>query len=96
MTSNIEKTLKSIDAALAELDFEIGKAATEKLAPVHILERFRENLIKMKSDVESEILPPKIERKKSMSRVIVDSWPLESKLGEIIVKAETLYYSLDA
>lgn len=55
------------------------------------LEMFRSELKRMLTNLEAETLPPKAERLSGMGRVIVDSWPLGSSLGETIIDAERAY-----
>jgi hypothetical protein len=86
----IDKLKKLIEAALIELDRELGlhQTSTGGVSSVQQLERFRSNLQLIHDEVDSNTLTG---RQFGMSRAIVDSWPFNSKLGELIVQAETEY-----
>jgi hypothetical protein len=58
------------------------------------LREYRSRLAMMLGDLESGNLPPRSERPDIMSHPIVDSWPLESELGQLIVEAEQRYRQL--
>lgn len=55
------------------------------------LAAFQKELTRMLSELESSDLRPLSQRSSSMGRVIVDSWPLGSELGELIIRAEGAY-----
>lgn len=86
----IDKLKKLIKAALIELDRELGlhRAGTGGVSSVQQLERFRVNLQLIHDEVDSNALTG---RQFGMSRAIVDSWPFNSQLGELIVQVEAGY-----
>lgn len=59
------------------------------------LERFLQNLERLKNEVESGDLPPKSSRTSSMGWFITDTWSLSSPLGEKIIKIENKYKKLE-
>ena len=52
------------------------------------LEAVCEKLITMEQLVNEKAFPPIAERDQGMGRMVVDSWPMESSLGELVLKAE--------
>lgn len=45
----------------------------------------------MKRQLTTGMLPPRSERYTGMGRMIVDSWPWDVELGEVILQAEHAY-----
>ncbi|WP_122259395.1 hypothetical protein [Pseudomonas syringae] len=61
---------------------------------VNQLEHFKQKLEVVLDLVERNDLPEKQNRDLGISRVIVDQWPYDSKLGVIIVEAEQAFKGL--
>ena len=83
-----------VKRALQEL--EVVLRDKENTLPRGQLLRFREELERMHQELESGALPPKDMRYVGMAHVIVDSWPLNTVLGPLIVKAEDAYINAGA
>ena len=41
--------------------------------------------------LENDVLPPKSSRQLGIDRVIADSWPVNSRLGGLLIEAELAY-----
>lgn len=83
-------TSAAIEQALAALDEELarhtqGRGTVSTPAQLHA---FRHHLVAMQSDVDGGGAQPARARSAAMGRVIVDTWPLDSELGSLILAAE--------
>jgi hypothetical protein len=58
------------------------------------LVRVKDELERMLSAVETNRLPPRVDRNSGLGRVIVDSWPFDWYLGEVIISAAEAYREL--
>lgn len=92
----IKMTLVLVKLALKNVEDEInlrrqGKGTVGNLAQ---LETIRDVLFKILSQIDSGNIPPRSMRQSGMGRFIIDSWPIDSKLGELIIKAEQAYKNL--
>jgi hypothetical protein len=63
-------------------------------APKNQLEQMLFSLDQMELQVMNGLVPPKVKRDRSIGKQISDSWPLGTKLGEVIVLAENLFHEL--
>ncbi|YCH29939.1 hypothetical protein M1D48_17655 [Erwinia sp. D4-22] len=45
-------------------------------------------------NINSDDIPPKSNRELGIARVIVDQWPFDIELGEVIIEAEQAYKSI--
>ena len=81
----LDLAIHAVDQALSEPDKKIGPAGVPQLI------KFRVNLESMRNALSSGRLPPKGERSLGMSKVIADSWPFDSSVGRLIIRAERLY-----
>jgi len=48
----------------------------------------------MEQQIESSVLPPAEQRVRGMGNIVVDSWPMDSELGALILAAEQTYLKL--
>lgn len=82
----LDLAIRAVDQALSEPDKErIGLSGVPQLI------KFRMNLESMRNALSSGRLPPKAERSPGMSKVVADSWPFDSRVGRLIIRAERLY-----
>lgn len=89
----LESVAALVRAALAAVDEEIeqwrwgrGTVGSEPQ-----LKHIRHRLSEMLGHLAAGWLPPRENRAADLSRVIADSWPFGSALGEVIVEAERAY-----
>lgn len=88
--SKRDKAIAICNQALHELTSELAKEKCT-IADRSQLLHFKGFLEKIIWQLENNHLPPKNERGSGMGRVIVDSWPLDSKLGNLLCSAEQTY-----
>lgn len=92
--SRIENTLDAVRAArirasqhlLGQRDMALPESLYDQVS------RFEQVLQEMEAELLSGSIP---ERSAMMSHAIVDGWPFESELGELIAKAEQMYLALN-
>jgi hypothetical protein len=88
-----EKALGVVAAALNAIDEELQRRREGRgsVSNVEQLVAFRKELVHWYQLLESNALPNKDARRPGMSRVIVDSWPFDSALGQLLISAEKAY-----
>lgn len=62
-------------------------------SPVKILKFIRIFEVALK-DITSDNIPSQNNRELGIVRVIVDQWPFDTELGEVIIEAEQAYKSI--
>lgn len=89
----IDKLQKLAGAALLELDveLELHRTGAGGVSSLQQLQKFKSNLQSISDEAKSGVLRG---QQFGMSRAIVDSWPFNSKLGELIIKVEGEYKKL--
>ncbi|MFC1482338.1 hypothetical protein ACFL51_00880 [Myxococcota bacterium] len=85
---DVERARELIQAALADVDQDLATGGDSALPG---LPKMKGRLTDMLAEVEAGTLPKKTQRTNDMGRTIVDSWDLDSDLGEKIIKAEEAY-----
>ncbi len=95
----MSKTNKAIALAregLAALAAEVNlhKEGRGSVGDPAQLRSFESHLQEILAQLESNHIPPKNMRKLGMGKAIVDCWPLESKLGNLLCSAENAYQKL--
>ncbi|RMO87992.1 hypothetical protein ALQ32_02627 [Pseudomonas syringae pv. tagetis] len=90
------KCMKKIIHAIKCINEAINLAYPNVLAftTVSQLEHFKQKLQVVLDLIAQNDLPEKQNRDLGISRVIVDQWPYDSKLGVIIVEAEQAFKGL--
>ncbi len=85
-----EKAIAICNQALRELTEEMDKVegTVDDRNQLFHFKMFLERIIRQ---LESNRLPNRNEREFGMGRAIVDSWPLDSKLGNLLCSAEQAY-----
>ena len=48
----------------------------------------------MQQQIESSMIPSIEQRVRGMGKIVIDSWPMDSKLGSLILAAEQTYLTL--
>lgn len=89
---NRGKVIALTKDALSELDNTI--TSNYNKYPHSHLVKFKHYLEEMLKELNFTQLPSKSFRNKGMGHVIVDSWPLNSVLGDKIISAENAYLDL--
>ncbi|MGP3975916.1 hypothetical protein ACTWQF_18300 [Streptomyces sp. 8N114] len=91
-----QRALKAVEAALAAIEEELSEHAAGRgtVGNPKQLKTFRANLEILQGQVMLGTLPPRGQRLSGMARVITDSWPSDSSLGEALLTAEQRYLSL--
>ena len=90
---NTNSSKSRLHIAIDALNKEIGKHYKGEKAEGHLdqLISFKNCFLDALNKVEKNSLPPLSNRHLGIAHVIVDSWPLKSNLGEILIKAEHAY-----
>lgn len=86
------EVVKKIDAAIKAIDEHLnGTIVDVKISsiPNNQLLSFKDKLVKMKIQVEQDSLSPY--QVPGMGRVITDSWPFNSSVGEKVLESEQSY-----
>ena len=94
--SKIERVLGLIRAAHRAVSDELVRAATGtgSVGTTAQLTSVKQKLEEMERAIASGDLPPKPLRDRGMGRMVSDSWPLGSSLGEMVLLAEFAYVHL--
>jgi hypothetical protein len=89
----VQKALAATERALSGIDEELERHAAGQgsVSSTGQLTQIRSQLTRIADQLASPELPPKEQRVRGMGRVIADSWPYDSPLGAVILKAEQLY-----
>ncbi len=88
----MDKTLKFLEHAVTLLDEEIQ--STRPVAPPAQLSKIREEMQAIIHVLQSGKLPQKANRKSGIGRLIVDEWPMDSRIGNQILEALSAYYAV--
>lgn len=90
---DIERAIEAINRGIAAIDdaINIGNHLVTGPASMDQLGRFRHQLLLMLNEVEDHALPRQERPLRRIGPIIADSWPLESELGEVLLKAENEY-----
>lgn len=92
---DIEKTLKTIRQAIEALDAAlIEPNLAPKGSTKEQLQYIRQALVLMLDDLVSQSVSIFESERRSFGRIIGDSWPINSQLGEILLKAEHEYIQI--
>ena len=84
-----DEIIRKIEAVLSE-DYD---NRTEKISDSDLRDML--NLVKeRKIIVETNQIPPKKMRYRSLSRIVIDQWPLGTSLGNEISQLESIYINL--
>ena len=89
-----EKAKEKLLRAIAEIDKELVAPSDHRGIPESQVTRFRSVLSEMLDEVESDHVPHPSSRRAGIGRVIVDSWPNDCPLGQVIIDAEQAYADL--
>lgn len=83
----------AVERALAAVTEELGRHAqgVGAISDIDQLLKMRSQLEEMQGQLSSGNLPSRDSRTRGLGRVIADSWPLGSELGEVILAAEQAY-----
>lgn len=86
--------LRSIQIALDAIAAEIasdGVGSGKAVESVEQLGAMQAQLKSWRDELLSDSIMPRNQRRGGMGRVICDSWPLDSRLGSLIIEAEKSY-----
>lgn len=90
-----DKTISVIKIAIKSIEDELVKSRTkEPEIPINHLELFKLYLIEMLNEINNNEMQDRNNRIKKMSHIILDSWPMNSSIGEKIMLAESQYMNL--
>ena len=92
----IKKVISFTRQALKELReemqrHELGNGKVSSPAQLKKMYKFFDEIL---TELESGEIPPKEMRNRGVGKVIIDSWPFDSLLGEILLNAEQAYLKL--
>lgn len=82
----INQAMKAIDTALAK-----GDAPDSGPASIDQLQMIRHELSFMCRDLDSQEFLHQEEASRRIGPIIIDSWPLDSELGDVLLSAENEY-----
>jgi hypothetical protein len=80
--------------AMEGIDNEIKKHNAHFKDAVGTLKQLnwlKENINQMTNNIKNDTLPPNEKRSLGLWHIIIDSWPMENSLGELILEAESMY-----
>ena len=90
---NINNVKQRLQIAIDKLDKELEKHHNGEKAEglPKQLEKFRDCFLEALNKVNNNALPSLSNRHLGIAHIIVDSWPFTSKLGELLIDAESAY-----
>lgn len=93
MNNRSRTALLKVNKAIEELDKAIltGNEDIMSVTSSAQLNSFKDKLLKVACEIESDNLRKKSERNLGISRVIVDQWPFDLQLGLLLIEAEQAY-----
>lgn len=94
--SEYEKASQALRIAILAVDEELAQhrqGAGTVSTPAQ-LAAIREELENWAREITSGAVTPRSARNSGLGRMITDSWPLSSKLGQVVLAAEESYVSL--
>lgn len=83
-----------IERALGAIDVELQRPPGESVAPESQLRHIRHHLLAMRDQIVSGALPPRQARVSMLGRIVIDSWPVDSALGSLLIAIEREYLAL--
>lgn len=91
-----EKVLHLVSKAKSALNEELERyrAGESTVGPLNQLTKVEATLGAIELAVQSGILPPPRDRISGVGRIITDSWPNDSELGNMVLAAEQAYRAL--
>ena len=91
-----EHALRLIREAKEAVSQELARnaAGAGTIGTSNQLVAVRQKLEAMEHSICDGALPPKSSRDRGMGRMVSDSWPLGSALGEMVLSAEEVYVRL--
>lgn len=93
--SPVEKAQANIHVALREVEHALAnpRHLPEGITEIQ-LRKCEKQLRSMLNDLETNTYTRKEYRETGMGRMIIDSWPLSSSIGEAILGAEMAYLAI--
>lgn len=90
-----ERALEAVEQAMSALNEEMARheRGEGRVGNIHQLRGVREQLEVMHRQLSGN-LPPREHRVWGAGRMIVDEWPLNSELGNLVLRAEQAYRNL--
>jgi hypothetical protein len=87
------KALVAINRAIAAIDVSLAKHDIPATGPASMaqLTDFRRELLSMLDNLQNQDWPRRDQIHQHIGRIIVDSWPLDSELGDMLIRAENMY-----
>ncbi|MGO4365776.1 hypothetical protein [Pseudomonas sp. PAB10] len=89
----VYQELRSLESALLT-ESEKRRRGEPSLGRGEQLDVMLKQIRIMKEQVENKTLPPPGSRVRGMASIVVDSWPLNSKIGERVVSVEQAFLKL--
>ncbi|WP_133753052.1 hypothetical protein [Pseudomonas sp. LP_7_YM] len=91
-----EATIKKIRLAISALEVSIveGNEALRGIISAERLLEFKSVFNEVLSLLSQNTLPPKSHRHLGIAHIVVDQWPINLELGEILIDAEQSYVEL--
>ena len=88
---SIASIISMAKIALTQIDREINEHNQEKYLGI---ENVKKKLLQILEELEENNIPDKSIRISGLGRMVIDTWPLNSELAELVVKTEQAYLSL--
>jgi hypothetical protein len=91
-----EKVLHLVRTAQSALNEEVARcrAGAPTVGPLNQLTKVQTTLGNIALVVQSGVLPAPRDRLSGVGRMITDSWPNDSELGNMVLEAEQAYRAL--
>lgn len=91
MKENVKHISQLVRKALMAADEKLQRGDTDDFPGLEIV---RTRLKEMLESLEAEKLPDRANRNRGIGRIVIDSWPLDSELGELVTEAEQAYIDI--
>lgn len=93
---NVSKVQKKIGDVLKELDKTLveDESLIINFSSKEQLVKFRQCFLNILSELNEGFLPPKEQRSLGIAKIVVDCWPFDFHLGQLLIEAERLYKEL--
>ena len=93
-----QSAVTAVSTALSAIRDEIARheEGRGEVSSIRQLTSFQDVLTSVAQRLEAGDVPPRGGRYLGITRVVNDSWPLDSHLGELIARAEHRYRDLDS
>lgn len=93
---NVSKVQKKIYDVLKELDKTLmeDESLMINFSSKEQVVKFRLCFLNILKELSEGFIPPKVQRSLGVAKIVVDCWPFDFHLGQLLIEAERLYKDL--